>query len=123
METYRIKNLEFKPCTYIGELPKHISFEIVKYYPNSYYGAEANFEKEGEFYLDGTHSIRVHKSCFKSKENCYTILIFRYNKHDNDYTAEFVSDRYLDLNDDEWNTLHEILSVVNKYLNKHIYED
>lgn len=123
METYRIKNLEFKPCTYIGELPKHISFEIVKYYPNSYYGTESNFEKQGEFYLDGTHSIRVHKSCFKSKENCYTILIFRYNEYNDDYIAEFVSDRYLDLNDDEWDTLHEILFVVNKYLNKHIYED
>lgn len=49
METYRIKNLEFKPCTYIGELPKYISFEIVKYYPNSYYGTESNFENKVNF--------------------------------------------------------------------------
>lgn len=122
-EKYRIKNLEFRPCTYIGELPKHISFEIVKYYPNDYYGTEDNYEKDGNYYYDSSHIFRIHESCFKSKENCYTILIFRYSETSQDYVAEFVSDRYLDLDDKEWKILREILSIVNKYLNKYIYEN
>ena len=49
-------------------------FEIVKWYPNEYYGKEHEYEKNGEWYVrDGEPMCRVHENLFSSPELCYTI--------------------------------------------------
>lgn len=118
----RLNNLEFRPCTYLCKPPKAISYEIVKIQSNPFYKKESEYKNDGEWYYKDD-SVSIHKSVFESPESIYTILIFRYDEKNNDYNVEFVSDRYLDLNLEEWNTLHELLSEVNMYLNNELLKN
>ena len=46
IEPKRINNLAFKQCTYLGNIPEHPHYEIVKYQNNPYYQKESDFIKE-----------------------------------------------------------------------------
>ena len=46
----RINNLQFSICSYLGNMPENPSWEIRLYYPNSYYGRESDFIKDGDYY-------------------------------------------------------------------------
>lgn len=124
MESKRIHNLKFKKATYLGNEPENPSWEIAKYEPNSFYGKEDYFVKEGDHYRDPERKfIRLHANCFKNKETCYSIAMFNYNKKDGDYEIEFVADRPLELNSEEWNTFKELLSYGYSQLNEKEYEN
>lgn len=110
-----VKNLEFQPCDYIGKPPKMISYEIVKIQPNPFYKKESEYRKDGEwFYKD--NDIAIHKSVFENPKSKYTILTFEYDDKDHDYNVGFISNRYMDLNQEEWIALGELLSRANDYL-------
>lgn len=53
-------------------------YEIVKYYPNPYYGKESEYVQTdlGNYaHPDYPHCF-IDKTCFKNPESCYTIGIF-----------------------------------------------
>lgn len=64
-------------------------YEIIRYYPNPYYGKENEYVKTefGNYQIPG-HQCFIDASCFKHPESCYTIGIFRQN---NDEEPDFES--------------------------------
>lgn len=53
-------------------------YEIVKFYPNHYFGKEHLYEKTefGNYTLPGEPHCFIDASCFKNPESCYTIGVF-----------------------------------------------
>lgn len=97
----RIKNIEFRECTYLYDPPEIKSWELCYYYPNPDYGNE--------------HLYRKDESCFKYKENCYTLGIFKYS--DNSWSFEFICDRPLELSKEEREVFWELLEYGYNKLN------
>lgn len=112
----RINNLEFKKCDYLVFEPEHVSYEIVKWEPNTYYNKESLFKKDGNYYISNIGNFRIHQSCFKNKETCYTIAIYKYDDHENTYNLEFIGNRPLDLDDDEWMIFKKLLEKGTEFL-------
>lgn len=113
----RIDNLEFRPSSYLGEAPEHSSWEIVMWEPNRYYGNEDQYEKDGDYYLDPKYSFhRIHRSCFKNPEYCFTIASFNYDKNEDFYTVQFCGDRPF-RNEVNWKVFKQLLEFGNTFLN------
>lgn len=96
MINQRINNLELRESSYLFEKPEHPSWEICMWEPNLYYGNEDKFIKDGDYYRhpDETYSFfRIHKSCFKNPESCFTIASFVYDANENFYELHFCGDR------------------------------
>lgn len=104
IEPKRINNLEFKVATYFLKNPPEIkAYHINRYMPNCYYGHEDDFIKiDDNWYRDPNFSWhKLHKSCFKHLETCYTIASFEYNKHEGIYEFMWIGERPLDLTEQE----------------------
>lgn len=104
-------NLEFRKCSYLGEPPEHIGWEICQWAPNSYYGRESEFIKDGEFYRpndDKFNFVRIHKNCFKNPEVSWQIASFDYNDHEGCYEFSFCGDRPLS-KDIDWELFKEFV--------------
>ena len=120
----RIGNLELKQSSSFFQLNlEHPNYFIEKYYPNQYYGHEKDFkidEKDPDFYIDTSVSFkyRIHKSCFKHKENCYSIAEFCYNEKEGCYDFAFIGDRPTDLSKEEIGTFFELIKYGFENLNK-----
>ena len=113
----RIKNIEFRECTYLCDPPEIKSWELCYYYPNPDYGNEHLYEKDGDFYVTVYNgvSFRRHKSCFKYRESCYTLGIFKYS--DDSWSFEFICDRPLELSKEEREVFWELLEYGYNKLN------
>lgn len=70
------------------EKENYKNLEINRYYPNSYYGRENDYNTgDGTHYFSKKKSykgILIHKSMFKEEELCYTIVTFIPNSKDID---------------------------------------
>lgn len=120
----RIDTLEYAPCTYIGTPPEHIDYEIRRIVPNTYYGRESEFIKDGDYYKPKEYSwCRIHKDCFKNPETKYTIGTWRYDEHEEWYEFQFCGDRPIDLTDSEWINFKHILKYGYRQLNPERYEE
>ena len=69
----RLNNIEFR------EYSDHKKFEIVKWYPNKYYGKELEYKWNGDFAYMPNSMGKIHKSCFNNPENCYVISFIDFN--------------------------------------------
>jgi len=118
----RIENLEFRPASYLlprDKWPKNPAWNIDYWYPNSYYGKESEFEKDGDWYLyPDNHHCRVHKDCFKNPQSCMAIASFNYNSNEGCYELEFVGDRPIGLTKEEREIFWELLEYGFNQLNK-----
>lgn len=104
----RIRNLEFRKSMYLGEPPEHIGYDIVKWENNKYYNQQDKYIKDGDYYYDIKNPfIRLCEDIFKSKENCYTIASWNWNK--NEYEFSFCLDRPLKLNNEEWEDFKRLI--------------
>ena len=116
----RIGNLMFRKATYLGKEPEFPSWHIDFFYPNSYYGKENKYTKEGDYYVKDTNtpsSIRIHKNCFKHKESCYTTARFSRDK-EGFYELSFIGDRPLNLNEEELKDFWKLVKYGYQELNK-----
>ena len=100
IENKRIDDLEFRPASYLlpkNKYPKNPSYDIILWYPNFYYGRDNEFpedSKDTSYRLDPKYpNFRIHKSCFKGKECCFTLASFGYDEHENFYEIHFCLDR------------------------------
>jgi len=74
IEPTRIGDIAFRLAKSFGRNPRDY-VDIIKWYPNSYYGREDEFVKtDGGMYApkDGG-GWRVDPSCFKNPESCFTL--------------------------------------------------
>lgn len=121
----RIGELEFRPSTYICKPPENPSWEIVKYYQNPHYNKQSEYKYIGDgMYEDPKYNFhRIHKSCFKNPECCYTLGQFRYDEHEEFYEFQFCGDRPMDLSKENREPFWELLVYGNEVLNNRNEED
>jgi hypothetical protein len=104
----RIENIECRNS--------HGRYEIVKWYPNSYYGREEGMIEEGYTRItmkDGNWAMTkdwhtVHGSCFVNEESCYTIATLEWDA--DEWCNELVSvgARLLDLSKEDRDAFFEV---------------
>lgn len=115
----RMGNLAMSKCSYLGNEPEIPSYEIVKYYPNHYYGRKDDFEPVGggmykEKGSDG--GWRVHEACFKYPESCFSVAIWRWDKHEEIYQLESVGKRLNELVGEERKLFWDLYDWGEKFL-------
>jgi len=100
IENKRIEDLEFRPASYLlpkDKWPENPSYDINLWYPNLYYGRDDEFPEDpldSSYRLDPKYqNHRIHKSCFKYPESCFTIASFDYDEHERFYELHFCLDR------------------------------
>lgn len=125
MEKKKIQNLELREASYLGEKPEHPSWHIDRWQPNTYYGKEHLFIKDGDYYkYPDNDYCSIHKSCFKHPETCYSIAAFTWDSHEECFNFEFIEDRPLDLSEEEKKIFWELIDYGFKMLNNaEIYRD
>ena len=79
-------------------------YEIVKWYPNSYYGKEQEYVDNGwevgeEFYR--LNNTSIHKNCFANPESCYTIATLHYDADEGCCDMKTIGPRLLQLSKPE----------------------
>ena len=113
----------FRPTIYLGDTPSFPSWHIDYFYPNTLYGKESEFEKEGDFYVKRTpYPIKFHKSCFTSKKACFSVATFNRDK-ERYYELSFIGKRPLNLNKSDFNDFMKLVKYGDKELNKLYKED
>lgn len=88
----RLNNLELRKL--IGNNKK---FEIICWFPNSYYGKIDEYQKTGDsmYYRPENPNSFVHEDCFKNKEFCYVVSFI-----DNGI-PEFIANNPMELNGEQ----------------------
>ena len=126
IENKRIEDLEFRPSSYLlskDKLPKNPSYDIILWYPNPYYGRDEEFPEhplDNSYRTDPKYwNYRIHKSCFKKPESCFTIASFDYDEHEHFYELHFCLDRPIEyLNTiEKIKIFWELLNYGNEQLN------
>jgi len=79
-------------------------YEIVKWYPNSYYGKEQEYVDKGwkvgeDFYR--LNNTSIHKNCFKNPESCYTVATLQYDDDERCCDMQTIGPRLLQLSKPE----------------------
>ena len=126
IENKRIEDLEFRPASYLlpkDKLPENPSYDIILWHPNSYYRRDDEFPEDpsdSSYRLDPKYqNHRIHKSCFKKSESCFTIASFDYDEHERFYELHFCLDRpieYLNILEKR-EAFWKLLQYGNKQLN------
>ena len=100
IEKKRIGDLEFRLASYLlpkEKYPKNPSYDIILWHPNFYYGRDEEFPEDpldNSFRNDPKYwNHRIHKSCFKNPETCFTLASFDYDEHEHFYELHFCLDR------------------------------
>jgi len=114
----RIENIE---CRLVRK-----QYEIVKWFPNMYYGSEARLEAEGYKRTDynngefeySTGYLMIHGSCFKNPESC-CVIAFIDNDSDEGLEIRPIGARLLNLSKEERDIFFDVYKYVNdKALNE-----
>ena len=109
IQSKRIGVLEFREASYVGNKPPFVSYDIVKWYPNLYYGKENEYIKlNHEFY------------CYPKNTGCIVLATFRYDYQEECYNLEFIGDRPLQLV--SWDYFKELVKYGFEQLNPQWYE-
>ena len=122
IQSKRIGVLEFREASYLGDKLPFVSYDIVKWYPNPYYGNEKDFVKlNHEFYCYPNNTgCRIHQDLFKSREHCIVLASFTYDSKEEIYNLEFIGDRPLELTN--WDNFRKLIEYGYKQLNPKWYE-
>lgn len=126
IKNLRIGDLEFGPCTYICKPPENPSWEIKMWYPNYYYGKKSEYVYAGDgMYKDPNSAFchKIHESCFKHPESCYTLGTFKWDTHEEFYEFQFCGDRPMSLSEENWEPFRKLLIYGNETLNGEEEED
>lgn len=103
-------------------------YEIVKHYPNTYYGTEEELIKEG--YVKTTFGDRlidfalsrsnhtVHGSCFVDKESCFVIAVLDYVEDEACCDLTTIGPRVLKLNEEERKDFFDVYALAEKLICK-----
>lgn len=117
----KIKNLQIRRASYLGDEPEHPAYHIDKWEPNQYYKKEYLYIEDGDYYKlkEPEYSfMRIHKNCFKNKETCYAIASFEWDSHEKCYEFRFIGDRPLQLDKEEQIIFWKLIVLGYNTLNK-----
>tara|TARA_R110000822_G_scaffold121475_1_gene255296 strand:- start:123 stop:494 length:372 start_codon:yes stop_codon:yes gene_type:complete len=111
----RIDNIE---CRF-----SHGRYDIIKWYPNDYYGKEEKMiEEEGyeriEYGSGGFGLTKDHRtidsSCFKNPESCYTIAYLEYDDDENCCDLTTVGPRLLKLKKKDRKAFFQVYKIADE---------
>lgn len=115
----RINNLEFKE--YTSTKKDKLLYEIVKWYPNNYFGKEKEYRKDG--YVDNFEGWgltrdwhTISKALFTYPENCIVIAFIE--KSNEDWELRSVGERLLELTPEEQQDFFTVYTLGQAKLNK-----
>lgn len=99
-------------------------YEMVQWYPNSYYGKEEEMIKEGyekRVYSDGSWSMNkpyhaINSSCFQNPESCMLIAFLDLNRSEPDLDMRTVGSRLLDLSIQERNHFFRVYKIASEII-------
>ena len=89
-------------------------YEIIKWYPNSYYGTEAKHLEEGYVLSDGFYrknNLSIGESCFKNPESCFTIATLHYDDGEGCCDMHTIGTRLLNLNKQERDDFFDVYAM------------
>lgn len=113
----RIKNLELRKASYLGEEPKHPSYHIDIWKENTMYQKESEYIQDGDYYIDPENPhCYYHKNYFKNKEYSYALASFNYDD-EGFYELHFVGDRPFTEDKEIRDTFWLIAEIGNRLLN------
>lgn len=103
-------------------------YEIVRYFPNTYYGSEEELIKEGyvktvfgdglmDFALSRSHHT-VHGSCFADKESCCVIAVLDYDEDGGCCDLTTIGPRVLNLNEEERKAFFDVYKFAEEMICK-----
>ena len=75
-------------------------YEIVKWFPNSYYGKEQEYVDNGYVLSGGFYrnaNVSISESCFENPESCCTIATLHYNDDEGCCDMQTIGPRVLEL--------------------------
>ena len=89
-------------------------YEIIKWYPNSYYGAEAKYLEDGYVFSGGFYRkdySSISESCFKHPESCFTVATLHYDDGEGCCDMRTIGPRVLDLDKQERDDFFEVYAL------------
>ena len=116
----RINNIEIRE--YTSTKKDKPLYEIIKWYPNIYFGKE-EYIKDG--YVNNGDSLKkeklhldhsISKNAFTLPESCYGIAFIE--KGSEDWQLRSVGERLLELTPEEWNDFHQVYTLGQSKINK-----
>ena len=117
----RINDLEFRECT--STKKDEPLYEIIKWYPNNYFGKEEKLRKEG--YIDNFEgwgitkdNHTISKAFFNSPESCYVIAFIEKGKES--WELRSVGERMLELTPEEQQDFFTVYTLGQAKLNKNV---
>ena len=116
----RIGNISFRLAETLGPNPKKY-IDIVYWYPNPDYGQESSYIKEGEWYRPkySDRKYKVHESCFKDPECCFTLATVDIEEEPGVLSVGF---RPFNLSDETYKDYKQIVSQALNYAQNLYYE-
>jgi hypothetical protein len=100
------------------------NYEMVKWYPNEYYGSEQKMIDDGYekvIYPNGGWGMKkdwhtVNESCFQNPESCYVIAWLKINHREPCIDLETVGSRLLNLTVEDRNDFFEVYRIAEEKL-------
>lgn len=101
-------------------------YEIIKWYPNEYYGAEEQMiadgwehvEVDGKFHGMRKDNCTVTASCFKNPESAYTVATLEYDAGECCCDLTTVGPRVLELNKKSRKAFFKVYKLAEKAIRK-----
>jgi hypothetical protein len=99
-------------------------YDIIKWYPNEYYGNEEAMIADGfvrVFHGNGDWGMRkdwstINSSCFKNPESCFTIATLEYSSGEGCCDLITVGSRVLDLKKKDLKTFFKVYRLAEKQI-------
>lgn len=109
----RINSIQCRSCdtTY--------RYEIIKWFPNTYYGLKNDYLNKGYVEEDGfvqSDNHRIQSTIFESEESCYVIAWLDYNHKEPDVDLRSVGSRLLALTKDDLDCFFDVYNIANKMI-------
>lgn len=96
-------------------------YEIIKWYPNSYYGAEAKYLEDGYVLSGGFYkkdNVSIGESCFKNPESCFTIATLHYDDGEGCCDMHTIGPRLLNLNKQERDDFFDVYAMAEERIHR-----
>ena len=108
-----------------------LKYEIVQWYPNSFYGKKQSYLDAGWQEIQNKYSKRWHiqkdscifeQSIFEHKESCYVVAFLEHNNNASEVDMHTVGSRLLKLNTQDLNSFMKVYRMADQFIIEELSE-